>query len=75
MTDHFRVWLDRHTATVYMERAVARAVHESQTAPTPQRPDNHRPKMTPGEMRGIPIAARGVGGAIPGSRPDSWIDR
>lgn len=32
-------------------------------------------KPEPGDLRGIPVQARGVGGASPGSSPESVIER
>ena len=69
MTDQFRVWLDRRTATIHMEQAVSRAVLEANTnAPI----HKHDPAAlpAPGEMRGIPAIGRTCPGAIPGTRPD-----
>jgi hypothetical protein len=46
------------------------------TSNTPTRPPHHRghtTTATPGELRGIPVQTRGVGGAITGTRPDQEI--
>jgi hypothetical protein len=32
-------------------------------------------KAEPGDLRGIPVMAKGVGGTQPGTRPDGFIDR
>ena len=32
-------------------------------------------KAEPGDLRGIPVLAKGVGGTSPGTRPGAFIDR
>jgi hypothetical protein len=70
MADHFRVWLDRRTASVEMERRVAAALLEAgEQAPLHMNDPRRYPPATPGELRGIPVVGRNVEGAIRHTRP------
>ena len=60
---------DAHAERLHDERRIARIVIETGgTAPDPK----HAGATAPGDtrkLRGIPAIGRGVGGAIPGTRP------
>lgn len=57
---------------VSRDREQVRALVDSMPAPGRVRPF---PKAEPGDLRGIPALARGVGGVSPGTSPESAIAR
>jgi hypothetical protein len=74
VADQFRMWLDRRTATVEMERRVAKAVVEA-GADAPIHKFDRRAQPSPAELRGIPAIGAHVDGAVPGTRPERAVLR